>query len=173
MAMTQEAQISITMQDEIGVKAAITEYLLVDPAMTVTQAVALFQANVGLIDLVTDAAPIHGRFELVITPSGVKASPVAGSRVEQTGLFTLSNSANPRSFGQDIPGWSNSKIVSGHIPIGDTDVDNLTDEWETPGALSEFTNNHFNPLVAVRKTAITFRKRRRLESQLTTTAGDA
>lgn len=171
MAKTQEAQFSYTVMDEIGVKAAITEYLLIDPTMTVTQLAALWQSNELLIDAVVGGQILHGKAELVLVPDGGKGSPVAGSRVEQTGLFTLGNASNPRSFGQDFPAWADTKISGGHIPLADTDVAALVTALTTPATLSEFTTNQFLVLAALRQTAITFRKRRRLESRLTTEVG--
>lgn len=171
VAITQPAQLSYTIQDEIGVKAALTQYLKVDPAMTIAQFLTLFNTQAGLVDLCVSGQLIHGRAEIVAVPSGVKGAPVAGSRVEQTGLFTLGNAANSRSFGQDVPAWSNTKITSGHIPITDTDVANLFGSWITPATLSEFCSNQFLALNALRTTAITFRKRRALESKLTSEVG--
>jgi hypothetical protein len=104
-------------------------------------------------------------------PSGVKTAPVAGSRVEQTGLFTFANATNPRAFGQDVPSWADTKIVGGHIPITDTDVANFIGEMTTPASLSEFTSNQFLQLTTLRQTAIPFRKRRRLESRMTSEVG--
>lgn len=171
MAKTQEAQFSYTVQDEIGVKAAITQYLLIDPTMTVTQLAALWQSNAVLIDPCISGEILHGKAELVLLPSGLKGSPGSGSRVEQTGLFTFANATNPRSFGMDFPSWADSKISGGHIPLTDTDVAALVAALDTPLTLSEFTTNQFLVLSTLRQTAITFRKRRRLEAKLTTEVG--
>lgn len=171
MAKTQEAQLTFTLQDQIGVKAANTYYLLVDPAMTITQFAALWASQAGLIDLITSGAIIGGKAELVFPTLGTVGKPAAGSRVEQTGLFTLGNASNTRSFGEDVPSLADSKIVSGHIDLSDTDITNYVTALTTPATLSEFTNNQFLVLNALRTAAVTFRKRRRLERALTLEVG--
>jgi len=171
MAKTQPATYSFTVMDEIGVKASITQYLLLDPAMTVAQLAAAWQAQELLVQAVLSAGVQHGDARLDLVPTDGAVTPASGSRVEQTGLFTFGNATNSRGFGQDFAGWSNAKISSGHIPLGDTDVAALVTAMTTPASLSEFTSNQFLVLNALRTTAITFRKRRRLESRLTSEVG--
>lgn len=171
MALTQQAQLSFTIQDEIGVKAAMTEYVLVDPSMTVAQLHTLWSTQAGLIDLIVGGAIIHGKAEVLGAGLGTSGKPAAGSRVEQTGLFTFGNNVNSRAFGEDVPSLSDAVIVSGHIDLTDTNVQNFFNALITPVTLNAFTNNVFQELNALRQTAITFRKRRRLESRLTTEVG--
>lgn len=167
MAKTQQAKISMTVQDEIGVKASVTTYLLIDPAITVTQLQGLWNSQAALLDPVIDGAILHGDASIVMTPTGLKTTPVAGARVEQTGLFTFGNTANPRSFGEDIASWASGKIVGGKIPLTDSAVAAFLAPFTTPVTLSEYTTNYFAVLSALRSAAVTFRKHRRAERTLT------
>jgi len=167
MAKTQAAQMSFTIQDGIGVKAANTYYLLVDPAITVTQLNTEWAAQAALIAAVIDGNIIGGKVSIVQTIASQMDKPTSDSRVEQTGLFTLGNASNTRSFGEDVPTWSNGKIVGGKIPLTDSDVEAYVGALTTPQTLYEYTNNQFLVLNALRSAAITFRKHRRPERALT------
>lgn len=166
MAKTQEAQFGFTIQDGIGVKASHTEYLLLDPTMTVAQLVTEYNAQAALVQAICDGNILGGKASLVFNLAPASGKPTADSRVEQTGLFTLGNASNGRSFGEDVPALANSKIVSGKINLADTDVIAFYGALTTPASLYEFTTNNFLVLNALRSATVTFRKHRRAERAL-------
>jgi hypothetical protein len=162
MANTQPVRLSYTIQDELGTKASETFYALVDPASTVTQLAAEWQALASLIAAVSDGGIPRGSIALLEVPTA-PITPAAGSRVEQTGLFNFSNNVTPHRFGEAVPALKDSVIVGGKINLADTGVAALVAALATTfnGGLGVFTTNNAQALVALVDAVLSFRKRRR------------
>lgn len=160
MADTQPGQFSITLQDDLGTKASQTTYWLIDPAMTVTQLAAAWQAYVALVQAVSGGNLLHGRASIELTPT-TPASAVAGSRVEQTGVFDFKNASNSRIFGSPLPALLDTKISAGKINLSDTDITNYYTFLSSTHTLYEPTNNEFLLLNGLVDAFISFRKHRR------------
>jgi hypothetical protein len=162
MAFTAETQFSFTLLDQLGTEASVVIYALADPTKTLTNIAADWATWAGLLDLITGGQIIRGQVRLVQTPGGgLKGSPASGSRVEQTGVFDLTNASNMRLFGQPVPSISDGVIVGGQIDLTDTNVANFVTALHTATANSEPTSNQFLVLSALNDAFLSFRKRRK------------
>lgn len=162
MAFTQQTQFSFTIIDQLGTKATMVIYALADPTKTVANLAADWQTWAGLIDLIVGGQILHGSARLELVPSGSeKSSPASGSRVEQTGVFDMTNASTPRIFGEPLPSLADSVIVGGQIDLTDTNVNNFYTALHTATANTEPTNNAFQVLTGLKDAFISFRKRRK------------
>jgi hypothetical protein len=118
MANTLAVRLEATILDNLAVEAKAIAYALVDPTAsfdTVDGILATFLAN---LDAVTDGQIISS--EVVVLPAlpgGLKASPGAGSRVEQTGIFDYSALGDSHLWGFAVPAISNAVISGGKIVL--------------------------------------------------------
>jgi len=161
MANTQPARLSFTVQDELGTEASITEYAMVDPAMTVAQLAGAWQAQATLLDGILDAKIKKGQACLVTSMTGGKGAPAAGSRVEQTGVFNFRNGVTAHRFGIALAGLADAVIAAGRIDVTE---DGPVDLWAdaivaaiTGGGV--YTNTAQQTLVELVDAFISFRKR--------------
>lgn len=162
MAFTQHAQFSYSVEDELGTKANIVVYANADPTKTIANLAADWEALAALIDPVIGGQITGGSARLVLVPSGAeKTAPAAGSRVEQTAVFDLTNTATPRLFGEAIASLKDSLIVAGAINLADADVAALVAALYTATANTQPTNNSFQPLSGLHDAFVSFRKRRK------------
>jgi len=161
MAYTAQAQYSFTIVDELGVKAAVTLYALLDPTSTVAQIETDWQTAATDIAAISAGAVLHGKASIVLLPGGGAGVPEAGSRVEQTGVFNFTNAANPRHWGADVVALADDKIVAGKIALTDADVLAFTTLMTTPTGHTDFSNNSFIANAALADAFISFRKRRK------------
>ncbi len=153
---------SYSLVDELGIDATCQLFTFIDPASTVTQLLTEYAATSLLLDAITGAKIKDGRFVLNFAPDGgVKGSPAAGSRVEQTGVFDFSNVSNSRIWGNAIPALANSKIVSGRINDADSDVIAWVANLLASFSVGHYTNPQDIHLSGVVDTFISFRKRRK------------
>lgn len=162
MAETTGALFSYRLRDELNIETTCLLYLFLDPATTVANLVAEYQATSLLLDAITGGVIQTGKITLDVDPdAGVKGTAVAGSRVEQTGVFDFTNAVTSRLWGQAVPSLLNSKIVSGRINDADTDIVAWVTNLLSAVTTGHYTNNSFQHLAAVRDTFISFRKRRK------------
>jgi hypothetical protein len=165
MANTQAARLSFSAVDELGTEASMALYALVDPAMTVAQAVAAWQAMELLLAAIMDAGIQRGSFNLLTIPTGGAISPAAGSRVEQTGVFNFLNGVTAHRFGVAVPGLSDTVISAGKIDLTEGGpVDLWADAMVaaiTGGGV--YTNTATQALTDLIDAFLSFRKRRRLD----------
>lgn len=170
MATTQPIRLTFSVIDELGTRAAITEYGLVDPAMTVAQLEGTWAAQAALLDAILGVQIIGGGTEVVPTAAQIAAavthtSPDAGSRVEQTGVFNLFNAVTPHRFGIAVAGLSDTFISAGRIVITEGNpVDLWLDAIELASAgagFPNYTNNAQQQLTVLADAFLSFRKRRK------------
>lgn len=169
MANTQPVRFTFSVLDELGTRAAITDYALMDPTATVANLIAAWGAQATLLDAVTGCQITGGGVEMSdtnaqMTALGLKSAPVAGSRVEQTGVFNLSNSSTPRRFGIAVAGILDSLISAGRIVITEGGpVDLWLDLIEAAGTATtpQYANTAGQSLVALVDAFLSFRKRRK------------
>lgn len=162
MANTQPARFTFSVLDELGTRASIADYAMVDPAMTVAQAVAAWGAQATALDAMLGVQIIGGGIEIVKGAAG-KGSPASGSRVEQTGVFNFANATTPHSYGVAAPGLADSVISGGRIDLTeDGPVDVWLDILEgsiTGGGV--YTNTAQQAITGLKDAFLSFRKRRK------------
>jgi hypothetical protein len=161
MAYTVSARYSITLVDELGTEASDTYYALLDPTQTIQLAIDAWAALAAVVDPITGGQIIRGGITILPVPAGLKGAPVAGSRVEQTGVFNFLDSITTHRYGQALPSLRDSKIVAGKINLVDVAVAAFITFLTAVLAVAEWVNNHQQPLTALRDALISFRKRRK------------
>jgi len=112
MALTLAIRMEATIVDELGVQAETSVYALIDPSASFST--ILTQLNAWLTDLdgCTDGQIIGAELEVLpALPGGLKTAPVAGSRVEQTGVLAFDAEGDSHQWATAIPALSNSPTV--------------------------------------------------------------
>lgn len=161
---TQYAVHQVTLQDDKGERRSIPLYFTYDSATTLSAILAYLSVTLSYLNAITDAQIVSHSLTLNIAlPGGLKAAPVADCDVEETGLITyLTDAPVKRSFGQDIPGFAQSKFVGGKIDLADADVVAWTGRFTATGTSLVGSNQDFLAgLASVRTGKKTFRKSRR------------
>lgn len=165
MANTQAARLSFSVTDELGTSASIALYAMIDPAMTVAQLAAAWQAEELLLADILGAGIQRGTAQLVLIPTGGAVAPAAGSRVEQTGVLNFSNATTPHRNGVALAGLSDTVITAGQIVLTEGDpVDLFADSLTaaiTGGGV--FGNPAQQANTALVDAFLSFRKRRQLD----------
>jgi hypothetical protein len=168
MAITQAGRLSFSIQDELGTEASITEYVLLDPLMTVGELQAAWQAQANYLDAITGGKINKGSAVLLSTNAAGKGAPVAGSRVEQTGVFNFTVGETAHRFGIAVASLADSVIAGGRITIAEgSPVDLWADS--IPGDITGlagqgyYTNPQTQRLLVLADAFLSFRKRRQLD----------
>lgn len=153
---------SFTLQDDGGVLSTFNMWVSYDGALsTVDDIIADLGARAILLDNVSDAKVIQARVTIPITPTGVKASPVADSTVERTGLITYSQDNVSRSQAFDIPAYQNAGITAGKIVESNAQFIAWDLDIKDPAAQFRSVSQFANNIVARLSTKLSFRKHRR------------
>jgi hypothetical protein len=161
MAETIRTNISFPIQDELGITATCALYAFMDGSTTLANMVTEYQATSVLLDAITGGKLSPGTWTVTIDPdAGVKGSPAAGSRVEQTGVFDFTDVVVGRAWGQAVAALADSKIVSGRINDADTDIVAWVANLLAAITTGHYSNPNMQHLGAVRDTFISFRKHR-------------
>ena len=166
MAYTQLANFSLTLVDELGTEASDTFYASLDVTQPIS---ALFTAWASLaqtVDAITDGVITKGHVDILMNPSAVsgpslKTSPVAGARVEQTGIFNMLNALNVRRYGQPVYSIASSKIVAGKIDLADTAIAAFITFLSALLTVAEWVTQNGQHITGFRDALISFRKKRR------------
>lgn len=166
MAYTQLANFSLTVVDELGTEAADTFYASLDVTQPISALTTAWNSLAQTIDAVTAGQITKGHVQILMNPAAVsgpslKTSPVAGSRVEQTGIFNFSNAVTTHRWGGIVPALNSTKIVSGKINLVDTAVAALITFLTTVLTVAQWVTNNQQQLTALRDALISFRKRRK------------
>lgn len=168
---TQPFRVSATLKDETGTTASAPSYGLVDPSQTITQLVNDAQAWAVALDAISDAQMISLHVDIAVAlpavgvpGTGIKAAPLAGARVEQTGVLNFRPASVLRRYGQIIPAIAEALLGSGDkINLGNAAVTTfmaLLDSGSTATVLA-YTNQAQQVLTAFVDSVTSFRKRRR------------
>lgn len=175
MANTSQVQFSYHVVDELGVSTAATLYALADPTNQIGDLVAQWRAFELLLQAIIGGSVQRGKVSLIATPAAV-ASPGAGSRVEQQGIFNYLLTGGTKHWGDAAPSLLNSKIVNGKINLADAAVAAYTaaiaasPAWTGASAgtaTGVYASNQFVQLGALVDAFLAFRKRRQQLRSLT------
>jgi len=172
LATTLQIRFEATVLDELNVKATANAYVLVDP--TASFNTILTQLNTWLADLdaCTDGEIIGVEMEVVpALPGGLKSMPVAGSRVEQTGILNFNATGSTHLWAFSIPALSNSSTVlsGGKIVLTSGSPANILLSLLAGGgtAALAWTNNAQQIISAFANALLSFRNYARQLSRVT------
>jgi len=112
MALTLAVRMEATIIDELGVSAETSVYALVDPSVSFSTILTELNAWLTDLDACSDGQIIGAELEVLpALPGGLKTTPAALSRVEQTGVLAFSASGDTHQWAAAIPALSNSPTV--------------------------------------------------------------
>ena len=120
MAKTLIVRLEATILDDLNCKAISSAYALVDPTASFADVLSVQNTWLADLDACTDGQIISTELEVVpALPDGLKGAPVAGSRVEQTGIMNFNATGDSHLWGFEVPSISNDATVlaSGHIVL--------------------------------------------------------
>lgn len=159
-----EAGLSASLIDSNGVRTSARFDALIPDTVTIAQLKAYNDTWLGNLDPVTGSQVIRANVKFAFPFSGLKSSPVANTRNEQTGLFNFYDDSALDRFGVDIPGIQNTFLLQPGdlIDLTASAVSNLVGFLTSTGANGEVPNNIAGQaLVALADAILTFRKRRK------------
>ncbi len=164
MAYSLIARFSATILDEQNVEALAQSYVLVDPSHSFSDVITTFNTWLADLDACTDGQIIAARIHAGPTlPDGLKGAPVAGSRVEQTGIVNFSATGTTHRWGLAIPALKNSGtvIAAGKIVLTPGDPVPVLAALLTGGGTASlnWTNDNSQTIVALMDALISFRQR--------------
>jgi hypothetical protein len=113
MARTLAVVLYATILDEQNVEAPAVAYALVDPTASFADVLTTLNDWLAAVDNCTDGQIIRTQLEVLpALPDGLKPAALAGSRVEQLGIwqFTATGTAHIESY--PVPALSNSSSVT-------------------------------------------------------------
>ena len=163
MALTLAVRMEATIVDELGIQAETSVYALVDPSTSFTTILAQLNTWLADLDACTDGQIIGAELEVLpALPGGLKTAPVAGSRVEQTGILAFDAAGDIHQWASAIPALSNGgTVISGGkivLTVG-SPVQVLSALLAGGGtAQLEWTNAVNQPLTTATSALISFRK---------------
>lgn len=115
MSLTLIVRMEAIIVDSLNIQAETSVYALVDPTASFDTILAQFNTWLADLDACTDGQIIGAELEVLPSlPGGLKTAPVAGSRVEQTGVLSFSATGDTHHWATAIPALSNgATVVSG------------------------------------------------------------
>jgi len=159
---TLQGHMGLTIVDGLGTKANTDFYIALDDTKTLADAVSDAQALCAAVDATLDAKVESCRITVQYQPSGMKANPTSGSRVEQTGVINFSNDTTARKQGVVLPGLKSAAIVAGKLNLTDTAIQALITLLKAnPAESGTWANFAFQALVDVLDAILSFRKHRK------------
>jgi hypothetical protein len=163
---------SYLVEDELGVSASTRAWINYDGAAETVQAlIGEWLSYGGLLDASTDGKIVGGRItiELIPDPSW-KASPAAGSRVEQNAVLNVTSDNNSHKTAYVVPAVKNS-LLTGSFPNFAINVTSGAIKALGDAIKGGFTNGNFSTLGGLAATKwvdalFTFRKHRKQLSRV-------
>ncbi len=158
----QNVLITYTVQDADGDSASVPLYGTFDDVTVDLAALSGYaQARASELNDITDVKPTKISITVYpALPSGMKATPVAGSDVEKTGLLTFNlTSPTGKAYSQDIPGFFDAGFAGDTVnPVG-TEIEAWVDSMTSPSLAVRITNNFWtSTLENLRRGLKSFRK---------------
>lgn len=158
MANTLPVRMTATIIDELGVEADCTVYALVDPTATIGYVLSTWSILLSSIDGVTAGRIVRSQFCALPALPALKGVPADGSRVQQTGLLTVTGTATTRRDSVAVPALSNTLIADGAIVTATGPVASLIRLLQTGGASLEPTTSDWDGPLTFKDSLITFRE---------------
>jgi len=166
---------SYTVQDSRGVKATFTAYVAYDATTETVSALLGNWADLGgSLDAITDGKILSGKVIIPALPDPAwKASAVADSDVERTGLFNFRPTDFTYVEGEDVPAISLSVLnADGRIDLANTNVVAFKNQFiqntGIGGSNTVFAQNKFEIALKILVDVMTtFRKHRKQLSKKT------
>jgi len=159
-----EADFSASLKDYNGVRTSSMFHAIIPDSVTIAQLKAYNDVWLGNLDPVTGSEIVRSNVKFALPFSGLKSTPVANSRNEQTGLFNFYDTAALNRYGVDIPAILDSLVLhpGDLIDTSASVITNLIGFLTSAGANGETPDSGFgNTLVALADAILTFRKRRK------------
>jgi hypothetical protein len=165
MATTLVTVVTATIVDEQNVQAKAQAYCLVNPTAPCTDFASLINEWITELDACIDGQITNVEVAMYpALPEGIKSSPAAGSRVEQTGVLMFSATGDTHNSAMMIPSVSNSSTVTGGGKLVLTPGAPISEYVTllTAGSTAdlEWTNANSQALVALTSSLISFREYR-------------
>jgi len=158
--------LSTSVMDADKEVAATPLYGFTSDATTLAQVVTDAQAVQGLIDPILDGQIVKSVFNLIVPlAGGIKATPVAGSEIERTGLFNWTVNGSIYDYAIDLAAFAAAKFIGNAIDTGDADVSAFIDAIIAGMTHLAFTDKYGNDVEANRNARKTFRKHRKSTSR--------
>ena len=152
--------------DALGVTTSHTIFINPPAATTITQLQTFANDYAGVLDSIIDGQITALTAKITLTlPGTIKTSPVAGSEVERTGLFNMSQSGSKYKQGVDVPTLAAAVIVNGKIDLTNAQVLAYLAFLEAVTVGISVVSKFVNSLTGLVDALITFRKHRKLENR--------
>lgn len=158
----QKALVSYTIEDAKGYKGSMPLYVQYDDAVaTLASILATVDSLNTIVDNITEG--MINSVSVVLYPTlgaGLKATPVANSDIEESGLFTFPLVSLPsKSFSIDVPALIQTAFVDDAINTAETNVAAFLDEVNSDTSDLIMKNDVWSSsLGVVRKARKSFRK---------------
>lgn len=158
-------RVSATIVDEWGIEASTAMYATANDAQTIAGLETEVNSWVSALDATTGGQIKQSRVTIFPTlPTTIKATAVAGSRVEQTGELGFLATGSSKRYSAAIPALSNGATVlavdrivltvSDPIPL-------LILLLTTIGTVLSWANEHYQLLQKFVDAVVAYRKKRR------------
>lgn len=158
---TRQATVSLQFIDAAGKTTSMPVYVTFDDATATLSSIAAAVATlIDEVDDVTDCQVTKASYTInqAVPGSGIKTAPVAGSNVQETGLFTFPVLGSNYKIGIAVPGVAAAIQDQGVIPISGV-AEAFTDRvMATGGTLAVVEPISLHTLGEVRSAVVTFRK---------------
>lgn len=163
---TQFAVASFRILDAVGVSKSWETYVSYDDATaTLSSLAAAMSVLCSAVDDVSDGQVTAMGLRLMMTlpESGIKTAPVAGSDIEETGLFTFLTSApGGKAYGSDVPAIAQSILTGRSITVASGVGKTFCDLLVNNSATFRHRDNKLGAtLDSIKSAQKTFRKSRR------------
>lgn len=152
--------LSFSLVDELGTTATARFPGTMSDANTVAEVDTYVETIATNLDAITGAKITEIRATIKPSTSGLKSSPIAGSRVEQTAVLNLGTDETAYRYGVVVPAVRDSLISAGRLTVGGV-VGTLVTELIDSGATIRFTNHVGQGLTGIIDYVLSFRKRRK------------
>lgn len=162
MAVNTDVVFSARVVDELGVEMPVTFYIEADDGQTLAAVATAWGAWISSIDAVTAGQIVAGKVTINPNlPGGLKAAPVAGSRVEAGAVLNWTHAGSNRRAGFFIPALKGAAISAGKVLLTQADVAALLAEVAGAVLGGNYAAPSFQIITGFRDAFLAFRKRRR------------
>jgi hypothetical protein len=162
MAVNTQLRFHAGIVDSEGIRSTVLSHLYVDDGQTLAATNTALQAWITALTAIEGASIITASAGLYAAVGASQAGkPVAGSEVEETGVWSFNQTGTAFRYGQAVPGLLETIVVADEIDPTNAGVI----AWEAllTGAVlgGHYTGNDNDPLASVYKTFRSVRKRRK------------